>query len=1126
MIKPKITFLIILFFSCSYAFTQVDSSTLLFNDLTDYEQNALNGYTNDKMRINYILWQDNGLHSSISRQKESLKLAKYGLYLSNQINYYRKGEVLYYIGKLNYEDRNYADAVKYAKQALDEFQKKKENHTYTAHCYLLIGKCFYDQTSSYYKNTDLNRDSVFLQAVNRIFKQRDWEKYKEDNLVDFRYAEVMFDSVITISLKYKYEFGLINAFYEKYRCMVELGYESQEINAKISEILDSYPDNKGKAKFLNVLSLKFTEISLPQAEFILNQAKKLSTVKTYKDQLANSLHIESLIQLIRGDFEVARKIGNEALTMKSQSMDTLGLVVSNSILGLFAFHEGNYKESYSYFQNALELFLAQSNVDFRSAFHLIPILQGALKEIDFIQGRIKSQQEYYTWQGMIPESYWLMISSWGVNDSYLDEDLVMQDTVYKDSTMSINSISMRSSLDDFARPAYYMAGGFLHLSHRNFEKSLSLFINALGLNTKLNNDYIKELFTGIFDNTHYSSVLLNEQTGNELGKANSFFRLGNKYLSEEKYDYAIWSFYNSNYYYNKINFLPGIAWSIGNIGIVLHEKGYYVEASLFFDKSIDLIENSMLSITGEFSKHLIFDKSEVIYEYATECALLLGQHDKAYSQIEAQKARGLNDFLARSFLKRTALNDNLVLQEFDSISFEIKRLEKELKGNIPLDLKNKLEYDRKEKISHFKDKLITTSSQDIFRYKNISYPKIASVEQIQENLKQDEVLIQYSLGKVKAIAFLITKDTMFDVQLGSSMEIRNAVNNLRNKYINICKKVYFEGDLFLQSTLNSSFFKFSSSLYENLIAPLDSITLIGGKQLILIPDDELNYMPFELLVRDDKEKDFADYNYLIKDNSIAYFPSATTFYLSRISIERKQFETTFMAFGAPNAESSSLSNNNKALNISYKSRGGDISLADLPHALEEINSIKDLFSKKKRKIYTGKNASESNLKSLFKRSNSQQHSSKSQFIHFATHAVIDTIYPEDSAIVLAQDKENNDEDGFLRLFEFFGLDLSADLIVLSACETGMGRNLKGEGITGFSRALMYSGTNSMILSLWPVADKSTAKLFINFYDLLINEKKSKGAALKKAQLKMIQNSREPKYSNPFFWAPFILMGES
>jgi CHAT domain-containing protein len=148
---------------------------------------------------------------------------------------------------------------------------------------------------------------------------------------------------------------------------------------------------------------------------------------------------------------------------------------------------------------------------------------------------------------------------------------------------------------------------------------------------------------------------------------------------------------------------------------------------------------------------------------------------------------------------------------------------------------------------------------------------------------------------------------------------------------------------------------------------------------------------------------------------------------------------------------------------------------------------------------------------------------KYKVLHFATHGFVNSERPELSGLVLAQDTTGG-EDGVLYSGEIYNLKLNADLVVLSACETGLGKIQKGEGIIGLTRALLYAGAKNMIVSLWQVADESTSDLMVDFYK---NSLENKGQiayseALRNAKLKMISEGR---YAHPLYWSPFILIGK-
>jgi CHAT domain-containing protein len=186
----------------------------------------------------------------------------------------------------------------------------------------------------------------------------------------------------------------------------------------------------------------------------------------------------------------------------------------------------------------------------------------------------------------------------------------------------------------------------------------------------------------------------------------------------------------------------------------------------------------------------------------------------------------------------------------------------------------------------------------------------------------------------------------------------------------------------------------------------------------------------------------------------------------------------------------------------------------LEYSAREIENIASLFKKGNADIYLRGDATEENVKR-------EGELKKFNYVHFATHGFIDENKPDFSSLVLTQDK-NSEEDGFLRATEIFNLNLNADLVVLSACQTGLGKLIRGEGMVGLTRAFMYAGTPSVLVSLWSVKDASTATLMSDFYKNLIKGKLSKTDALRKAQLSMLGNE---KFAHPFYWAPFVLVGD-
>jgi CHAT domain-containing protein len=146
-----------------------------------------------------------------------------------------------------------------------------------------------------------------------------------------------------------------------------------------------------------------------------------------------------------------------------------------------------------------------------------------------------------------------------------------------------------------------------------------------------------------------------------------------------------------------------------------------------------------------------------------------------------------------------------------------------------------------------------------------------------------------------------------------------------------------------------------------------------------------------------------------------------------------------------------------------------------------------------------------------------------RIVHFATHGLINSRHPELSGLVLSLvDETGRPQDGFLRAHEIYNLKLEAELVVLSACQTALGKQIKGEGLVGLVRGFMYAGAPRVVASLWDVKDEATSELMKRFYQGLLKEGLRPAAALRAAQVSM---SREPRWQAPYYWAGFVLQGE-
>ena len=286
-------------------------------------------------------------------------------------------------------------------------------------------------------------------------------------------------------------------------------------------------------------------------------------------------------------------------------------------------------------------------------------------------------------------------------------------------------------------------------------------------------------------------------------------------------------------------------------------------------------------------------------------------------------------------------------------------------------------------------------------------------------------------------------------------------------------------------------------LYDLLIKPV-SQELKTKSNLILIPDQSLWELPFQVLVSPSSR-------YLIEDYAISYAPSITVLMeMEKIHHDLKNTQKTLLALGNPSVGNEII----HQMNSLYR----DNILGPLPEAEREVKSLGNLYGTKQSSVFVGSEALEEFIKNKL---------GQYRILHFATHGVFDNASPLYSYLALAQ-SPGGTEDGLLEAREIMNLSFKAQLAVLSACETGRGRIGDGEGVIGLSWALFVAGVPGIIVSQWKVDSASTTELMLELHRNLI-KKMTPATALQHAELKILQNK---KFRHPFYWAGFVPIGDT
>jgi CHAT domain-containing protein len=292
----------------------------------------------------------------------------------------------------------------------------------------------------------------------------------------------------------------------------------------------------------------------------------------------------------------------------------------------------------------------------------------------------------------------------------------------------------------------------------------------------------------------------------------------------------------------------------------------------------------------------------------------------------------------------------------------------------------------------------------------------------------------------------------------------------------------------------------SRELYDLLLRPVEAETS-GAAALLIVPDGVLWRVPFAALV--DRHGRFA-----IERAAIFYAPSITAYSLMSNAKRAPRSAQTLLAVANPTIGSARTS----TFTTFYRRA----SLGPLPDAEREVDAVRALYDRKHSLVLEREQATERRTKSAI---------GTASVVHFATHALLDDANPMYSRLALAEDDALTD-DGWLESWEIVRMNLDADLVVLSACETARGRIGGGEGVVGMAWSFFLAGAHATVATQWKIASASTASFMVAFHRALRDGTRAatlrKALALRDAQLKMLRDAR---YNHPFYWAPFVLLGD-
>lgn len=429
------------------------------------------------------------------------------------------------------------------------------------------------------------------------------------------------------------------------------------------------------------------------------------------------------------------------------------------------------------------------------------------------------------------------------------------------------------------------------------------------------------------------------------------------------------------------------------------------------------------------------------------------------------------------------------------------------------------------------------------RYMGLEQPKPLTVEQIQAELRgEDTLLLEYSLGQDESYLWAVTENSLNSYKLPARAaleDLAREVYSLLTARQRLAEKTSYDDEV---SRADAAYSEKALALSRMLLGPVKSN--LGRRRLLIVSDGPLQYIPFAALPSP-QENSVAplaetspenEQQLLVAEHEVINLPSISTLAEVRrqgtvpdprqkvvsiiadpvfdIQDPRVHNRSQNATAGASKEKAEEQAPLIMTLRDFDDFNNGD-SIPRLFHTLSEAKAILRLVPQDLATLATDFDAARSNVLT--------PEIEHYQIVHFATHSFVNSNQPQLSGILLSMvDKDGMAQNGFLQLRDIYNLKLSAKLVVLSACSTGLGKEVKGEGLISLTRGFIHAGAKSVVASLWKVDDRATAELMTRFYSAMLKDNLPPAAALRVAKESL---RREKRWSAPYYWAGFVLQGE-
>lgn len=807
----------------------------------------------------------------------------------------------------------------------------------------------------------------------------------------------------------------------------------------------------------------------------LDRALKLDTSIGNLSGKAYTLNFIGTIYIELGDNQKTLTLLYEALNLQIELKDIVGQATAyNSIAGLYIYL-AEYEDALEFLNKALEL--RRKLGDLIGINETLTNLGGIYRQIGKKDEALKSLNEALNIQIQLEES-------------------VAQ-------AVTLNTI------------------GVINLDQKQSDKALTYFNKSLELNRK---------------------------TGNRSQEASNLVNLGIAYQAKGQLEKALELLNQSLEIYKSIKNPIGQSTALFTIAFVKRNLNKFDQALENIKESVEITESLRNRVDVQDLRTTYFSSVQERYKFYIDLLMqlhkqqpLAGYDVQALIVNENSRARSLLDLVNQSKIDiRKGVDIELLTQE--------QNLQNKINEKTAILLKNQLDeiklleeerFNLEKEIKEIKrqlEQIEVKIKNDSPIYSALNKPKPISLEEIQkEVLDQDTVLLEYCLGETNSYLWVVSSTEFTSYQLPKQSLIDEIAKDFYNS-LSTGVTFRLKGE---ERKAKQEYESLATKLSELLLLP--ATDKLNKKRILVVADGILHFIPFSTLPKPKvKRNSPKQYLPLIANHIVVNEPSISVLsLLKRQNVNNTLVTKTVGLFGDPifgyddvrakeilpqkiiKQETDNI-NFIKAQNkkmpkplVDQEVARFGTKLLRLEFTGKEVKDISSLLHTNESEFWLGFDASLENV--------NNQDLRKYKFIHFATHGIVDSEKPQFSALALSLlDKNGKEINGFLTLNEIFKLKLNAEMVTLSACQTALGKKIKGEGLVGLTQGFMHAGTKRLAVSLWNTNDQATAELMVRFYKGIFNLKLTPSEALRAAQLSIM---REPKWQIPYYWAAFQLQGE-